>query len=118
MKLNAIHLNKILLLASGMNNKQVAEEQAPETISRWKSDFNLGAELNKQLSQNHEQSQSKLRALTETALNTIESVMVDDTAPNRDRITAAFKLLEITRLKQSNVTSSITETRRARSSIR
>ncbi len=108
MKLTPQHHKAIILLSEGLNNKEVAEQLklAPETISRYKADFNFKAELNSLLNANLEAQQDKLRSLTSVALETIESVLVDNEAPHRDKITAAFKVLELTRLKQGRIGSS------------
>lgn len=107
MKLSAQHQQAIILLSEGQNNKAVAETLniAPETISRWKADFNFMAELNRLLSANHEDQREKLRRLSGVALATIEDVMQDNEAPHRDKLTAAFKILELTKLRQSNLGS-------------
>lgn len=105
MKINAVHQEAIVLIASGLNNKRVAKQLdiAQETVSRWKSDYNFRALLNQQLNSNHQFNQNKLRSLTSTALSTIEQVMTDEDAPHRDRMTAALKIIELTKLKQGNI---------------
>ncbi len=107
MKITAQHHKAIILLAEGMNNKSVAEALgvAPETVSRFKNDYDFQAELNKVLNANHASSQEKLRHLSNIALSTIEAVLLDGETPPRDKLTAAFKVLEITRLRQGNIGS-------------
>jgi len=100
MKLSPQHHQTISLLATGMTNKSVAKELglAPETISRWKSDFDFKAELNALLHDNQQAQQERLRALSSTALETIEAIMTDPNAPPKDKLTAALKVLELTQL--------------------
>jgi len=107
MKLSSQHHQAITLLSEGLNNKELAERLsvAPETVSRWKGEFNFQAELNKALKANHEAQREKLRLLSGVALTTIESVMLDEEAPHKDKLTAAFKVLELTKLRQSNLGS-------------
>jgi hypothetical protein len=107
MKLNAQHHQAITLLSEGLTNKSVAEklDVAQETVSRWKADYDFQAELNKVLNANHASSQEKLRHLSSIALSTIEAVLLDDEPPPRDKVTAAFKVLEITRFRQGNIGS-------------
>ncbi|MBL1320244.1 MAG: helix-turn-helix domain-containing protein [Methylophaga sp.] len=108
MKLSPQHHQAIILLSEGLNNKEVAEKLsvAPETVSRWKADFNFQAELNKVLKANHEAQRDKLRHLSSVALEAIEGVMLDSDTPQRDKLTAAFKVLEIAELKQGAIGSS------------
>ncbi|MDX2425518.1 MAG: hypothetical protein QNK15_04610 [Cycloclasticus sp.] len=112
MKLNAQHQHAIILLSEGQNNKAVAETLniAPETLSRWKSDYHFQAQLNSLLTANHEAQADKLRRLSGVALDTIEQVMQDNEALHRDKLTAAFKVLELTKLRQSNLGSINPET--------
>lgn len=107
MKLSPQHHQAIILLSEGLNNKEVADRLgvAHETISRWKADFNFQAELNTVLKANHEAQTEKLRRLSSVALDTIEQVMLDGGTPHRDKLTAAFKVLEITKLRQSSLGS-------------
>jgi len=108
MKLSPQHHQAIILLSEGLNNKELADKLgiAPETVSRWKADFNFQAALNNVLKANHEDQRDKLRLLSGVALDTIQSVMLDDESPHRDKLTAAFKVLELTKLRQSNLGSS------------
>lgn len=108
MKLSPQHHQAVILLSEGLNNKEVAERLtvAPETISRWKADFNFQAELNAVLKADHEAQADKLRRLNGVALDTIEEVMLDSDAPHRDKLTAAFKVLEITNLRKKPIGSS------------
>lgn len=95
MKLSPQHL------ALGENNKSVAENLnlAPETVSRWRSDFNFQAALNSVLAENHKATKDRLRHLSGLALTTIESLKIDDETPAKDKLSAAIKILELTNLK-------------------
>ena len=107
MKLNAQHHKAIILLSEGLNNKEVAERLglAPETISRYKADYDFQAALNAELTANREAQRDKLRSLTSEALNSIQSVLMDEATPPRDKLTAAFKILELTGLKHQSIGS-------------
>jgi predicted transcriptional regulator len=107
MKLTPQHHKAIELMVMGSTNKNVAETLniAPETVSRWKSDYEFQAELNRQLREQQQQTQDRLRALANTALSTIEAVMSSDTAPEKDRLHAAFKVLEMARVSVPDVGS-------------
>jgi len=108
MKLSPQHRRAISLLAQGMSNKAAAEELglAPETVSRWKSDFDFKAALNELLQENQRAQQERLRALSSTALTTIETIMTDSTTPAKDRLTAALKVLELTQIAPEKIGSS------------
>lgn len=108
MKLSPQHLKAIEYLAMGENNKSVAEKLnlAPETISRWRSDFEFQAALNLLLTENHQNTKDRLRHLSAIALETIEAVMTDRDAPAKDRLTAALKIVELSKLSVGRVGSS------------
>jgi len=107
MQLNPTHYLAIDMLMTGASNKEIAKKLkvAPETVSKWRSDFNFQAELNAQLKNNLEESQERLRHLTGVALDTIENVMTDKETPAKERLTASLKIIEITRLTQSRIGS-------------
>lgn len=54
MKLSPQHRRAITLLSEGLPNKIVAQELniVPETISRWRADFDFKSSLNSLLSEN------------------------------------------------------------------
>jgi len=108
MKLNAQHHKAIILLSEGLNNKEVAKRLglAPETISRYKSDFDFQAAFNAELAANREAQRDKLRSLASEALNSIQSVLTDESAPHKDKLNAAFKILDLTGLKHKDIGSS------------
>jgi len=58
------------------------------------------------LKANQDAQRDKLRHLNSVALATIEIVMLDELSPHRDKLTAAFKVLEITKFSQGNIGSS------------
>ncbi len=105
MKLKPIHHQAILLFAANCKNKDIAEKLkvAPETISVWRNDYAVQAEINKILEANNKAASDKMRSLSMVALETIESVLVDNKAPHRDRLTAAIKVLELNRVSQSRI---------------
>jgi len=107
MKLTPQHYRAIELIAMGSNNKNVAErlDIAPETVSRWKSDYDFRAKLNEMLQEQHAATQKRLRALAGSALSAIESIISSTDALERDRLTAAFKILEMTQVKLPRIGS-------------
>ena len=114
MKLTPQHLRAIEHLAVGETNKSVAEKLdiAPETVSRWRSDFDFQAVLNKMLHESKKSAGERLRTLTDTALATIEVVLNDSEAPHKDRLAAAFKILELTKIAPGQIGSPNPETLR------
>ncbi len=107
MKITAKQMQCIILMAEGLSNVDIAKELSitAETISRWKADFTFQAELNKLLGDNQNHAQNKLRNLNDTALKTIEEIMIDAEASHKDRLTACLKILEITKLTGGNIGS-------------
>lgn len=107
MKLTPQHYKAIELLAMGGNNKSVAErlDIAPETVSRWRSDFEFQAAMNKIIDEAQKTAKDRLRHLSGVALETIENVLLDKETPPRDRMTAAFKILELTQVSAPKIGS-------------
>lgn len=105
MKLKPIHHEAILLFAASESNISIAKKLkvAPETVSVWKNDYAVQAELNKILEANNKAASDKMRSLSMVALETINEVLTDSDAPTRDRLTAAIKILELNRVSQSNI---------------
>ena len=101
MKLTPQHHKAIEALAMGENNKSVAEKLniAPETISRWRADFDFQATMNAIIEETQKTTKDRLRYLSSVALETIENVMLDSEAPQATRVSAAFKVLELTRVR-------------------
>ena len=107
MKLTPQHHKAIECLAMGKNVKSVADELgiAAETVSRWRADFNFQAALNAMLEEARQSTKDRLRHLSGVALDTIEAVLLDEEAPHKDRVTAAFKILELTNTSIGNIGS-------------
>ena len=107
MKLTPRHNKAIELLASGATVKGVAKELgiAPETVSRWRGDFDFQAALNALLEEARQSTKDRLRHLSSVALDAIEAVLLDEEAPHKDRVTAAFKILELTNTSTGNIGS-------------
>ena len=107
MELSAKHLTAIELLISGSKTTEVGKalDIRYETVSRWKSEPEFQSEMNKRLGSIKLESQNRLNALTGTALTTIEQVMTDEDCPHRERLNAALKILELTRLKPTRIGS-------------
>ena len=108
MKLTPQHYKAVEYLATGMNVKSVAEELgiAAETVSRWRADFNFQAALNVILEDAQQTAKDRLRHLAGVALDTIEAVLTDSEAPAKDRLTAALKVLELTKVTPDRIGSS------------
>jgi len=108
MKLTPQHHKAIELLASGTNVKSVAKELgiAPETVSRWRGDFDFQAALNTLLHESQSATRERLRHLSSVALDTVEEILTDCEAPHKDRLQAAFKVLELTKTSAGHVGSS------------
>jgi len=107
MKLSAQHLKAIEALAMGKNVKNVAKELgiAPETVSRWRGDFEFQASLNAMLEEARQSTKDRLRHLSNVALDTVEEILTDCEAPHKDRVTAAFKILELVSTSTGNIGS-------------
>jgi len=97
MKLTEKHHQAIVLLVTGSSSKEAAETigVAPETLSRWRQDVYFRAELNGILLETKESVRDRLRFLCGKSLDTIESVMDAPDVPAKDKLTAAFKVLEL-----------------------
>ncbi len=100
MKLTPQHHRAIDLLITGKKNFEIAEELGVDkvTVSRWRSDYVFQAEMNQRLKDNTQHTQDRLRALADTALATIETVMADSN-DDKARLQAAFKVLEMAQVK-------------------
>ncbi len=107
MQLTPQHNKAIECLAMGKNVKSVADELgiAAETVSRWRADFDFQASLNAMLEEARQSTKDRLRHLSSVALETIEAVLLDEEAPHKDRVTAAFKILELTKTSAGNIGS-------------
>ena len=105
MKLKPVHHEAVLLFVSGTSNKDIAKKLkvTPETVSIWKNDYAIQAEINKILHHNSNAVSDKLRALSATALETIEDIMQDKEAAPKERLTASLKILELNRVHPSSI---------------
>jgi transposase-like protein len=97
----------IMLFATGKTCKEVAEQLdvTPKTISTWRACPEFRAALNSQLQDIKEANSERLRSLGMTALNTIEKIMLDETAPPKDRLNAAVKVLELGKASTESIQS-------------
>jgi len=107
MKLTPRHNKAIELLASGATVKNVAEKLgiAPETVSRWRGDFDFQAALNALLHESQTAARERLWHLSGVALDTVEEILTDSEAPPKDRLQAAFKVIQITETSAGHVGS-------------
>ena len=107
MKLTTQHTRAIELLALGETGRSTAQKLgvSEETVSRWKSDFDFMAALNSLLQDNKEAVQARLRSLSDVALQTIESVMRDPETPAKEKLSASFKVLELTSINAPEIGS-------------
>ena len=104
MKLTEKHHRAIELMVLGMKGIDIGAKLniAPETVSRWRSDFDFQAELNRRLQENQVEAQERLRSLAGTALETIESIMTDSD-DDKTRLQAALKILELGKLEAGRI---------------
>tara|TARA_R110002073_G_C9274244_1_gene564599 strand:- start:464 stop:826 length:363 start_codon:yes stop_codon:yes gene_type:complete len=90
----------ILLLATGKTGAQVAGQLqvTPKTISTWRSNPEFMAELNQHMLDIRTANSERMRNLCTVALQTIENGLLDDKTPVKEKLTASFKLLELSRV--------------------
>jgi len=95
------------LLSTGVTVAATAKkvDVAAETVSRWRSDYDFQAEVNSLLVEAKAVTTERLRALTVAALDCVEAVMLDDLAPPKDRLTAAFKVIELCKVSPKQIGS-------------
>ena len=107
MKLTEKHHAAIELMITGMKGVDIGAklDTAPETISRWRADYDFQAALNARMKENQQAMQDRLRSLADSALTSIESIMNDAGVDDKTRLTAACKVLELTRLKPAAIGS-------------
>jgi len=112
MKLDAKHFKAINFMCMGMSNAETARELnvCPETISKWRSDFDFKARLNASLKENDEFIREKMRLLSTKAVDSLVSVLDDPETPAQDKITASLKVLEINKVSQGYIGSSNAKT--------
>lgn len=96
-ELNPQQRQAVLLLAQGMTGRETASRVGvtEETVSRWRSQPEFAASLNRCFGEAIEVVQNRLRSLAGDALGTIEEVMRDQDAPPAVRLSAATALLRL-----------------------
>ncbi|TXI42114.1 MAG: helix-turn-helix domain-containing protein [Nitrosomonas sp.] len=104
----------ILLFSAGKSCVEVASELnvTPKTISAWRSSPEFRAELNGHLLDIKQANSERLRSLCMKALTTVESVMLDEAAPSKERLSAAFKVLELGKVSPDAIESTNPDTLR------
>lgn len=100
-ELNENQLVAVQLVASGKQGKLIAETLlvTEETVSRWRQLPAFEAAVNTLLRDAREAARERLRALVSTALDTIEGAMVSAELSAKDKLSAAFKVLEMCNIK-------------------
>lgn len=95
----------ILLIASGKTGAQVAEQLqvTPKTVSTWRSTPEFRAELNKYMLDIKTANAERMRSLCGVALQTIETCILDENTPVKEKLTASFKLLELGKVSPSEI---------------
>lgn len=97
----------IILLATGKTGSEVAEQLkvTPKTISVWRSEPEFRAELNKHMLDIKTANAERMRSLCGVALQTIETCMLDEDTPVKEKLNASFKLLELGKVSPSEIGS-------------
>lgn len=105
--MNVKQQQAILLLTTGTTCTEVAKklQVTPKTISTWKTCPEFRAELNSHMLDIKNANSERLRSLCMTALQTVEETMLDKDTPTKERLTAAFKLLELGQISPSSIGS-------------
>lgn len=108
-KLSQKQRQALLLLAEGQTPSEAGKRLniAGKTVSNWKCSPDFRAELDAIQRQLFAEGVSQLRALVGLATTTLRSVMADEAATHRDRITAARTVYQFADVAQA---SSMTET--------
>lgn len=91
----------VQLVASGKQGRVIAEtlQIAEETVSRWRQLPAFEAGLNTLLRDARDTARERLRGLMGVALDTIEGAMVSPDLSAKDRLQAAFKVLDMCGIK-------------------
>lgn len=94
--LNETQLLAAALLAIGTKAVAVAAELSvtEETVCRWRQLPAFRASVNQMQVENMQSISSRLRNMGALALETVEEILSDKNAPPRDRLAAAFKILD------------------------
>lgn len=95
----------IILIASGKTGAQVAKQLkvTPKTISIWRATPEFRAELNKYMLDIKTANAERLRGMCAVALQTIESSILDENTPVKEKLSASFKLLELAQVSPSEI---------------
>lgn len=90
------------MVATGETGREIAEalQISEGTVSRWRQRPEFKAYVNQLLAESDECVKNRLRALSDTALNTIETVMRDRNASPADRLKAALAVLDKVSLQE------------------
>lgn len=109
----------ILLFSTGKSCVEVANELnvTPKTISVWRSSPEFRAELNSHLLDIKQANSERLRSLCMKALATVEEVMLHENTPAKEKLTAAFKVLELGKVSPGSIESSNPDTLRMNDSF-
>ena len=93
-KLNQNQLLAIPLVAQGVSGKNVAKkiQVTEETVSRWKKLPEFQAEVNKLLKEYREETQHKLRSLTNIALEVVREDL--ENTNSEQRLATALKIIQ------------------------
>jgi|GEM_PF-4400909 len=105
MKITPQHEEAALMLSQGMTNKAVAEKLgiAPETVSRWRSEAGFQDIIQQLLDESRDAAKNRIIQLSSKALDTIESVLTSSEASAKDKLTAAFKVIEIIQIEPKEI---------------
>lgn len=100
-ELNENQLAAVQLVACGKQGKMIAEtlQVTEETVSRWRQLPVFEAAVNTLLQDAREAARERLRALVSTVLDTIEGAMVSVELSDKDKLIAAFKVLDMCNIK-------------------
>ncbi len=95
-----------LRIASGLSGVAIAEELgiADETVSRWRQLPAFREEIDAQLERHQEQAAERLLGLSTLALDVIKAVLENPETPPKERLSGAFKLLEMASRYSSKTT--------------
>lgn len=85
------------MLASGKTGKATAEalDVSEGTVSRWRQQPAFEAAVNRVLTDAHDAARDRMRSLVTAAMDIIAGAMDDPDVPAKDRLSAAFKVLDL-----------------------
>ena len=95
-KLNENQLLAAAMLATGTKAVTVAAELSvtEETVSRWRQLPHFRAATNRLQAETMQSISCRLRDMGVVALQTVEQILIDEATPPRERLAAAFKILD------------------------